>query len=245
MKRVLFLGEGSLHGSARYLAGILRWAKIPFDHVVDQEPIPAAWQKRHYGAFILSDYRHASFSSQTEKWLVKEVLHGSGLLMIGGWASFTGKVGHYAGSRIEQLLPVRCVPGDDRVQRASGAVVGETSQTTVHFPSPDFKSPPIVCGYHRVRVIPGSKVLLLLRDVEFKGNRAILGKPHPLLVAGHASWGSTLAFLTDCAPHWAGGLVDWGHKRITVTVSPGVQIEVGDTYLRFFADLIRWISLPG
>jgi uncharacterized membrane protein len=245
MKRVLFLGEGSLHGPARYLAGILRWAKIPFDHVGDQEPIPAALQKKRYGAFILSDYRHASFSARSEKWLVKEVLHGSGLMMIGGWASFTGKVGHYSGSRIEQLLPVRCLPGEDRVHCPSGSLLAGPHGTGREFKHLDFRNAPVVCGYHRVQLAPGSKLLLALRDIRFERCRPILGKPHPLLVAGHAGWGSTLAFLTDCAPHWAGGLVDWGRRRITVTVRPGIQVEVGESYLKFFAGLIHWISLPG
>ena len=39
--------------------------------------------------------------------------------MIGGWASFTGLVGGYAGTAIEKLLPVRCVPGDDRINWAA------------------------------------------------------------------------------------------------------------------------------
>src|SRR5579872_4009281 len=102
MKRVLFLGEGPLHGPARYMAGILTKAGYAYDHCEDQESIPSAWLWRFYSAVLLSDYRHSGFSRKTEVWLVDRVQQGTGLLMIGGWASFTGLVGHYGSTRIEK-----------------------------------------------------------------------------------------------------------------------------------------------
>jgi uncharacterized membrane protein len=228
--RVLFLGEGELAGPARYLASVLRWAEIPFDHRPDRAKIPKTWRKPgRYGVILLSDYRHSSFTVCSREWLTCEVTQrGTGLIMIGGWASFTGLVGGYAGTALERLLPVHCVPGDDRVNWAAGSVVSGVA------------NPPIVCGYHRAIPKKGSQTLLSLRDLKFSNGRPQLGRPHPLLVTGFSGEGRTAAFLTDCAPHWAGGLVDWGRKRVTVRVNAAISTEVGDTYLKFFSQLIRW-----
>jgi len=206
------------------------YAKLPFDHKPDQAKIPKAWRTpRRYDVIILSDYRYSSFTRCAREWLIREVHEqGAGLLMIGGWASFTGLVGGYAKTDLETLLPVLCVPKDDRVNCASGAVVGPV----------DSKSP-VICGYHRATVKPGSQTRLELRELSFKHKTPQLGKPYPLLVTGQAGLGKTAAFLTDCAPHWAGGLVDWGTRRQTISVAPGVDVEVGDCYLKWFASLIR------
>lgn len=241
MNRILFLGEGRLEGPRRYFAAVLRHARLPFDHCPDQKPIPSVWLKRRYGAMVLSDYRHSSFSAATERWLVRQVQGGTGLLMIGGWASFTGLVGGYAGSAIEPLLPVRCIRGDDRVNYASGSLITRTSAhpllTGIHF-----RQAPVVCGYHRTTIKPGSRVILTLRDLR-PGRRSVgLGKPHPLLVVGEAGRARTAAVLTDCAPHWAGGLVDWGNHRVTVPIGQGEKVEVGDFYLKFFSNLVRWVG---
>ena len=224
--RVLFLGEGDLDGPARYLAAILRWAEIPFDHRPDQAPIPRSWQRRSYGLFILSDYRASSFSQSAVRWLTHEVQEkGSGLLMIGGWASFTGLVGGYAGHSLEKLLPVRCVPKDDRVHRAA-VLVGVHSVRPI-----------VVCGYHRAQAKAGTETRLHFQELASSGGRLILKKPRSALVYGRAGRGRTAAFLTDCAPHWAGGLVDWGARRIMVHLPGAGSVELGNGYLEFFRKL--------
>ena len=225
--RALFLGEDSLTGAGRYLAAILTHARIRFDHQPDQAPVSGPLLKRSYDLFILSDYRHANFTRETEKWLLQQVEQGAGLLMIGGWASFRGLVGHYAGSPISRALPVVISRKDDRVQNASGAILG---------------SGPIICGYHRVKARPGTKISVTLRPLRVSGRRVRLGKAEPALVMGRYGKGRTAAFMTDCAPHWAGGLVDWGAKRFEVQLSGGVKVEVGNQYLKFFGQLIRRIG---
>jgi uncharacterized membrane protein len=232
--RVLFLGEGDLSGPARYLASVLKWSGWAFDHRADQVKIPKAWQRPgRYDVIILSDYRYASFTPDARRWLIKEVREGgTGLLMIGGWASFTGLVGHYAGTDIEDLLPVQCMTEDDRVNCASGSVVSIDDLRLT--------SLPIVCGYHRVRVKENSQVVFSLRDLKFSpGKPPIVGEPHPLHVLGKSGMAWTAAFLTDCAPHWAGGLVDWGRKRVTVNLPGGIETEVGEQYLKFFRAMIK------
>ena len=240
MKRILFLGEGALSGPARYLAAILRWSSFPFDHLEDEEEIPREWFKRRYDAIILSDYRYAGFTVGSESWFVQQVDEGAGLLMVGGWASFTGLVGHYKGSSIENLLPVRCVHGDDRVNRASGAVLLPVMD---HPATKDltWSKPPIVCGYHHIQVKEKANTLLAFHDLDFTEGIPQLGASHPALVVGSAGRGRTAAFLTDCAPHWAGGLVDWGDQRVTVKLGRHNSVEAGDQYLQFFNQLLKWI----
>lgn len=64
----------------------------------------------------------------------------------------------------------------------------------------------------------------------------------PLLVTGQYGKGRTAALATDAAPHWVGGWVDWGKKRITQKLDNGNSIEVGENYVQFFTQLLRWIA---
>ena len=51
---------------------------------------------------------------------------GGGLLMVGGWTSFSGRFGHggYYDTPVEEALPVNCLKGmDDRVETPEGAKV--------------------------------------------------------------------------------------------------------------------------
>ncbi len=236
--RALFLGEGKLDGPARYLAAALHWAKLRFDHRPDQAKIPIAWRKRSYDVIILSDYRYASWTARAREWLVDAVTEGgAGFLMIGGWASFTGLVGGYAGTALERLLPVSCARVDDRMQKATGALLVPTSGRAALK-----KGLPVVCGYHRAMPKPGTQVTHVFRDLNYRAGRVTLGKAQPALVLGRAGRARTAAFLSDCAPHWAGGFVDWGRRRVKVPVAPGITVELGQAYLTFWKNLLAWLS---
>jgi uncharacterized membrane protein len=225
--KVLFMGENDLTGAGRYLAAVLKWSKISFKHLPDKAPLPAAWRSR-YDAVLLSDYRYAGWTPASREWLTRSVNRGTGLMMIGGWASFTGQTGKYAGTAIEKLLPIDCLPGDDRVNRPA---VLQTPGSSV-----------VVCGYHRSRPKAGARVELAVRDLRFQRGRPVLGRRHPALVLGQAGKGRTAAFLTDCAPHWAGSLVDWGSQRVRVEVSRNNVVEVGSNFLKFFRRWILWTA---
>jgi uncharacterized membrane protein len=118
--------------------------------------------------------------------------------------------------------------GDDRTNAAALLISGERS--------------PVVCGYNRVVAKKESQTILEFRDLLFKQGRPTLGKVHPALVLGQAGCGRTAAFMTDCAPHWAGSLVDWGNRRITVRCGRTNAVEVGNHYLRFFSRLIQGLK---
>jgi hypothetical protein len=63
----------------------------------------------------------------------------------------------------------------------------------------------------------------------------------PLLVTGTFGQGNTAAFCTDFAPHWVGGLVDWGKKRIKAQARNGGEVEVGEYYAQFIGQLVEWL----
>ena len=52
--------------------------------------------------------------------------------------------------------------------------------------------------------------------------------------------GRTAALATDVAPHWVGGLVDWGSRRVTAQAPRGEMIEVGQHYATFLTRLVEW-----
>ena len=66
----------------------------------------------------------------------------------------------------------------------------------------------------------------------------------PLLIVDDFGAGRAAAFTSDLAPHWAGGLVDWGDERIRVT-SEDFEIEVGSEYVEFFGNLLYWVGDGG
>ena len=62
-----------------------------------------------------------------------------------------------------------------------------------------------------------------------------------MLVLGAADRGRTAALMTDLAPHWVGGFVDWGDgERVTAQAPGSWQIEVGNLYAQFVANLLAW-----
>jgi uncharacterized membrane protein len=82
-------------------------------------------------------------------------------------------------------------------------------------------------------------------SVSLSGDDAMfltLTETFPLLVTGQYGKGKTAALATDVAPHWVGGWVDWGKKRITQKLNNGNSIEVGENYVQFFTQLLRWIG---
>jgi len=119
------------------------------------------------------------------------VADGGGLLMIGGYLSFSGIDGRARWGRVPlaAALPVEVLDRDDRVELPYGAEpkVIDTGHPVVAGLEQVW---PAVLGLNEVGVKPGADVL-----VECAG--------HPLLVVGEYGDGRTAAFTSDMAPHWA------------------------------------------
>ncbi|WP_440708979.1 glutamine amidotransferase [Herbiconiux sp. YIM B11900] len=118
------------------------------------------------------------------------VTAGGGLLMVGGYLSFSGidAKARWGRSPLAEVLPVTMLDRDDRIELQSGpgaTVTGEHPITAGL--DPEW---PALLGINEVIARDGSTVL-----AEVAG--------HPLLVVGTAGAGRAAAFTSDLAPHWA------------------------------------------
>jgi uncharacterized membrane protein len=240
--RVLFAGEGDLHGPARYLAGAIlaagaRLIRRPWTARLTRSDVSGA------DAIILSDYPRRHPADAVQRRIAERVARGMGLLMVGGWSSFAAPFGGgWQGSRLEGLLPVRCLRRDDRRNVASGVLMRRERAHPILRGLP-LNRPPILCGFNEVRPTAAGVVLLsAIPLVTRAGGIALGARCHPLLVIDRDPRRRVAALTTDVAPHWCGGLVDWGRARRTIRVAPGVDLTVGDAYLRFLGQLIRWLG---
>jgi uncharacterized membrane protein len=181
---------------------------------------------------ILSDYPARQVSAHHAQEVAAWVHKGGRLIMLGGWESFNGFGHNYTGHALAPCLPVELDAQDDRRNVPQGLVIRK---------GPDYEgsdalhwdTPPLICGYNHARARPGTRVLVDMLPVTTDGSSIQLGEAMPLVVRW--SWGDGLvtACLTDLAPHWCGGLVDWGAGRQELTTGK----EVGSDY-PVFLDLL-------
>ncbi|GAB6164621.1 hypothetical protein JCM19992_06210 [Thermostilla marina] len=241
--RICYLGDDDLSGAAVYLAGVLGHHQLPFDHVPSTVRLSDNCIDDPYRLYIFSDYPGANLTVQQMEGIVAAVAEqGAGLLMIGGWESFYGRVGEYANSPIAGVLPVFLQSQDDRCNCWRPCVVEKTAAHPIVDNLP-FDESPVIGGFNRTTAKPNTKTIL--KAVVFRaiarGERFtfVRSDEAPLLVLGRFGAGRTAAFTTDAAPHWVGGLVDWGNRRIVRQVEDA-YVEVGDRYARLLANIVEW-----
>jgi uncharacterized membrane protein len=126
------------------------------------------------------------------------VRNGGGLVMIGGYMTFQGIDGKakYAGSPVEDVLPVLMDQHDDRVEAPQGVVprVVDASHPLLAGLSGAW---PALLGYNHVRGKSDASVLVSVGD-------------EPLIAVGTYGNGRSVAFTSDCGPHWAPpAFCDW------------------------------------
>lgn len=155
----------------------------------------------------------ASVPSPDRSELVRaRVERGGGLLMVGGYLTFSGIDGkaRWGRSPLAAALPVHVLDRDDRVELPGGArpeVVG---------------AHPVVDGLDATW-----PALLGLNEVTAKHGAQVLATcaGHPLLVLGEHGAGRSAAFTSDIAPHWAPpGFLDW------------------DGYVELWDRLVTWLA---
>jgi uncharacterized membrane protein len=168
-----------------------------------------------------------------------------GLLMIGGWESYTGLGGDYGKTALGEVLPVAMAERDDRVNCPQPCLVQRNTSHPIVSELPFDDIAPTIGGFNRViRKAGGMEILSARRFEASRKGREFLITPaqeaDPLLVTGRFGEGRVTAFTSDVAPHWVGGLVDWGDARV-VACAPGANpVEIGNWYARFFHQMIRW-----
>jgi uncharacterized membrane protein len=163
-----------------------------------------------YAAVILSDIGantlllhpdtfHRSIPTPDRLTAIREyVAEGGGLVMVGGYLTFQGIDGRarWAGTPVEEALPVTMLATDDRVETPAG------TQPVVRLPEHSIvaglpRAWPAVLGYNRVVPRADAEVVVSVGQ-------------DPLVVAGRHGQGRGVAFTSDCGPHWCPPpFVDW------------------------------------
>jgi len=237
---VLYCGDATMETGACYLGGVMAHAGIGFDYLEMEAPFPGELLTKDYKLIILSDYPSRNFPPGALKKIARKVEEGASLLMIGGWESFHGLIGGYETSDLVPVLPVDCLPEDDRLNWPQGLIPEVVSSHPILRGLP-WDEPPMVCGCNLVKAKKGATVVLSARKLLIKGKSLSLAKDStPLLVVGTYGRGKTGAVTTDFAPHWVGGLVDWGAERITAQATGGKKVEVGNHYISFIRNILGY-----
>lgn len=165
---------------------------------------------RQYDVVILSDIGanslllspdtfERSLSAPNRLTLLRDwVATGGGLVMVGGYLTFQGidAKGRYAGSAVEEALPVTLHHYDDRIEAPEGVV--PKVQAADHPLAANLPETwPILLGYNRLTPRPDATV-------------AVTAGNDPLLAGWEYGQGRGVAFASDCGPHWAPpAFVEW------------------------------------
>ena len=252
---ILYCGDTDLSGAASYLAGLMTAWKWSFDYIPSNERIRMQQLEQPRSLLILSDYPAAQFDSECQQAALKMIEGGCGLLMIGGWESFHGFGGDWDGTPLATALPVEIESRDDRMNFDQSAWLVPAEAHPITAGLPWLKRPPAIGGMNRVLPKPAAKTVLEAHSFAVS-NSGMTHPPesqqspwsfvpdsrYPALVVSQFGRGRTAAFLSDVAPHWVGGFVDWGLTRVSGQAAHGQAIEVGHDYGLFWKQLLEWTS---
>lgn len=143
------------------------------------------------------------------------VNQGRGLVMIGGYMSFSGFEGkaRYQATALAESLPVTMLGHDDRIEAPAGIVPEVRGNHPVLRGLPS--QWPFFLGYNRVIAKPDAEVLMEARN-------------DPFLLLGRFGSGRSAVFASDCSPHWG---------------SP--EFMAWEGYAPFWDQLLRWTAGTG
>ena len=239
---VVFMGDDSLNGAAAYLGGVMTHHGVEFTYIPSAETADMGLFTQGPSLFIVSDYPSKNLSREAQQKIAGSVEGGSSLLMIGGWESFHGLAGEYHEGPLADILPVVCKISDDRVNWCQGVVPVVESEHEVLGELP-WGEPPIFCGFNQTKLRDGAQLVLSARMLIIRDTGiTYMADKYPLLAFGSHGKGKTAALTTDLAPHWVGGWVDWGLKRVGAQAPGGGEVEVGNHYADFIGQLVDCLT---
>lgn len=181
---------------------------VPAHEIPSRLPVTAEGLEP-YDVVVISDVGANSFQLTPETFarsvptpdrtelLRSYVERGGGLLMVGGYLTFTGidAKARWGRTPLAAALPVGLLDRDDRVELPAGAPPRVVARHQV-VDGLDGTWPDLL-GLNEVTVRDGAELL-----VECAG--------HPLLAVGGYGEGRAAAFTSDLAPHWAPpAFLDW------------------------------------
>lgn len=241
---ILYMGDTSLSAAAGYLAGLLTAFELGFDYVPSDVDVSGQLAAAPRKLFIVSDYPSARLGAGAQRAILDQVSAGAGLVMIGGWESYHGLGGDWDTMALGKALPVKILAQDDRTNCDQPALLAKTADHFITRGLPWEKRPPTVGGFNRMTPKAGAQTLLEVQrfTAQCRGGEFTFApaRKHAMLVVGTYGSGRTAALATDLAPHWVGGLVDWGVSRVTAQAKGSWGIEVGNYYAGFIRRLVSW-----
>jgi uncharacterized membrane protein len=174
---------------------------IPAERVPKDFPLTIE-ELSQFAVVVLSDIGARSLLLHPNVWrhgqpmpnrlnLLREwVVSGGGLCMCGGYLSFAGMGGSagYAGTAIDDILPVTVDRLDDLVEVPEGA--SPDAGKSGHRLSVCFAAPwPLFLGYNRAKARPEAEVVATVRGDPFVATRRV-------------GAGRSLVWMSDIGPHW-------------------------------------------
>ncbi len=145
--------------------------------------------------------------------IAEYVRKGGGLMMVGGYMSFSGIDGkaRYQRTVLKDVLPVEMVEGDDRVEAPQGVTPKVLDAKHPVFSGIKGAFPKFL-GYNQLKAKEGSSVLATVGDDVF-------------IAVAEVGKGRSAAFASDCGPHWGPpAFVSWTH------------------YAKLWSNLVSWLA---
>jgi uncharacterized membrane protein len=130
---------------------------------------------------------------------------GKGLMLLGGWYSFTGEMGKGGWGRtlLRELLPVECLDYEDLIESTEGFSPEVTAAGKKFFRKIDFKTMPPILGYNKTKPRKEGRMILKVKETG-----------DPLLAVRDYGKGRVLAYTSDPAPHWGCNFIYWGKYNL-------------------------------
>lgn len=196
------------HTGATYFLNALKDSDYDVTHMPAHEVsanFPLTLEElQQWDVIILSDIGANTLLLHPDTWLKSKrtanrltlihdyVAKGGALMMIGGYFSFQGINGtaRYHRTAVEKVLPVQCLPYDDRVEAPEGQfaeIVNAEHPIMANMPS----QWPWLLGYNEVTLHPEATLLASVSESNL-----------PLLAVRDYQQGRTLAWTSDMAEHW-------------------------------------------
>ncbi|MEQ1941539.1 glutamine amidotransferase [Mesorhizobium sp. VNQ89] len=176
---------------------------------------------REYDAIVLSDIGANTLLLHPDTWIKSKptpnrlrllrdyVREGGALLMYGGYFSFQGINGgaRYHNTPVEEVLPVTCLPVDDRVEVPESFIPVITGSPNHPILAGLGKDWPMLLGFNEVVLKDGAEVHATVSS----DYRSL-----PLLVSGTYGKGRTVVWTSDVGPHWLPSeFIAWdGYKKL-------------------------------
>lgn len=126
---------------------------------------------------------------------------GKGLMLLGGWYSFTGEIGKGGWGRtlLREAMPVKCLDFEDLVESTEGFYPEITPEGKKIF-GDSFDNISLILSYNQTNEIPEGKVFIRVK-----------GTVDPLVAVRQLGQGKVLAYTSDTASQLGLNFVYWKH----------------------------------